>query len=240
MSDSKIPLKLDGFPASPTDPDTWFEFQDIQKRINSGFFTHTGFVFANDGYIGIDIDKGFNEDGTLTDMAYNIISTCKSYTERSKSKRGFHIILKGTLGMAGANNFNGVEIYRDKRYFVTTGDVFIYKNIIENQEAIDYVVETYFPVTETENEFRSENIYPIKYSYELKQGVFSFTPSFDYISEGGRHISLVSAAGQFCSLGYDLQNIIEKLTYINQNYCLPPLSQKEINQIAKSIAKYRR
>ena len=241
VSDTKIPLKLDGFPASPSDEDTWSSFDDVAKRIDSNFFDYSGFVFHNDGYVGIDIDKGFNEDGSISPLAYDIISHCKSYTELSKSGRGFHIIVKGMLDTPGMNNFNGVEIYSDKRYFVTTGKVFIYNKIIENQDSINYVLDNYFTLeANAEDSYKSDNIYPLKYSYQLKDGIFSFSPSFDTISEGGRHLSLVSAAGQLLTLGYDLNGIINRLSFINRHYCLPPLTDKEIVSIAKSIMKYER
>ena len=52
--------------------------------------------------------------------------------------------VRGTLPFKGKNNLNGVEIYKAARYFIMTGDTLLYNDIIENQEAIDYVVETYF------------------------------------------------------------------------------------------------
>ena len=41
---------------------------------------------------------------------------------------------------------NGVEIYKSSLYFIVTGEKLIYETMIENQEAIDYVVGKYFRV----------------------------------------------------------------------------------------------
>lgn len=240
-SETKIPLTISGVPASPVDPNTWTYFQDVEKRVDSGFFSYVGFVFTKeDGYIGIDIDKGFDSDNTLTTMAYDIISACKSYTERSKSGRGVHIIVKGSIPMTGLNNFAGVEIYSCKRYFVTTGDVFIYNRIVENQNAIDYVLQKYFSNIKTKESQMQDTLYSIEYDYFLKAGKFGCTPNYSAITEGARHMSLLSAAGQLWSIGYDVEAITHHLSKINELCCTPPLESKEIRAIAKSISKYER
>ena len=69
-----------------------------------------------------------------------------------KSGRGIHILLKGDLPFKGKNNCNGVEIYKSSRYFIVTGEKLIYETMIENQEAVDYVVDKYFPETVKEND----------------------------------------------------------------------------------------
>lgn len=49
--------------------------------------------------MGIDIDDGYDQDGFLSPLAAEIIGMYESYTEKSKSGRGFHILLRGTLAL---------------------------------------------------------------------------------------------------------------------------------------------
>ena len=140
-SDSKVPMKaFENEAASSTNPQTWATFDMANDAVSKGFYDYCGFVFADNGFVGIDIDTGYDEEGFMTPLAADIIGKCASYTEKSKSGRGFHILLRGTLPFKGKNNLAGVEIYKSARYFIMTGDTLLYRNIEENQEAIDYVV----------------------------------------------------------------------------------------------------
>ena len=149
---SKVPMKsYENEAASSTNPSTWSDYGTALESWKKGYYDYCGFVFADNGYVGIDIDDGFDEDGFLSPIASDIIGKCTSYTEKSRSGRGFHILLRGTLPFKGRNNLKGVEIYKEARYFILTGNILLYSDIIENQEAVDYVVETYFPETRNSN-----------------------------------------------------------------------------------------
>ena len=91
-------------------------------------------TFYENGYVGIDIDKGVAfEDGLPSPDALEAIRACASYTELSQSNRAFHIICRGELPFGGRNNGKGWEIYRTKRYFVLTGNVLLYDAIADAQ-----------------------------------------------------------------------------------------------------------
>ena len=140
--DSKIPMNAtESFPASSTNSSTWSSFDSAINAVANGTYDYVGFVFNDNGIVGIDIDDGYSEDGFLSELAIDIIGRCKSYTEKSKSGRGFHILLKGDLPFKGKNNRNGVEIYKTARYFIMTGETILYDEIVDNQEAIDYIVD---------------------------------------------------------------------------------------------------
>ena len=199
-----------------------------------------GFVFADNGIIGIDIDDGYDENGLMSELAADIIGKCESYTEKSKSGRGFHILVKGDLPFKGKNNLKGVEIYKSARYFIMTGDALLYDTMVENQEAIDYIVEKYFPdVREGESNRNSPNrIYtPIWVKTEGKIGL---RPEYPPIPDGTRNISLTSIAGQWHTLGYNKDEIYRELLYVNSIACRPPLDVYEIQSIVNSIARYKR
>lgn len=226
--------------ASSTDSRTWSRFANARASVERGYYDYVGFVFNDNGIVGIDIDDAYDEDGFLSPLAADIIGRCESYTEKSKSGTGLHILLYGTLPFKGKNNLKGVEIYKSARYFIMTGDTFLYNNMVENQEAIDYIVEKYFPeVRESEsNRTLSNRIYtPIWVKTEGKIGL---RPEYPPIPDGTRNISLTSLAGQWHSLGYNKEEIYRELLYVNSIACNPPLDINEIQCITNSVTRYRR
>lgn len=240
--DSKAPMRVDTlYAASSTNPDTWCTFNEAKKALNAHKITYPGFVFNDNGIIGIDIDKGYDDDGFISALASDIISTCKSYTEKSKSGRGFHILLKGKLPFKGKNNRNGVEIYKTARFFIMTGDVLAYENIIENQEAIDYIVAKYFPeMRESTSTGYAPRIYTPVWDKPTNDNKIRLRPVYETIPDGMRNISLTSLAGQWHSIGYDREVIYRELLYVNATACKPPLDNSEILTIVNSVTRYRR
>ena len=56
-SDSKIPRRAFGnTPASSTDPSTWSSFETAINAVRSGRYDHVGFVFNDNGLVGVDIE----------------------------------------------------------------------------------------------------------------------------------------------------------------------------------------
>jgi hypothetical protein len=239
--DSKIPMNATKpFPASSTDPNTWGSFETAINAVADGIYDYLGFVFNDNGIVGIDIDDGYDEDGFMSELAADIIGKCASYTEKSKSGRGFHILLRGDLPFKGKNNLKGVEIYKSARYFIMTGDVLLYPYIIENQEAIDYIVDKYFPeMRESESDrITNPRIYtPIWVKTEGKIGL---RPEYPPIPDGTRNISLTSVAGQLHTLGYGKEEIYRELLYVNSVACKPQLDINEIQCIVNSVTRYKR
>lgn len=238
-NDSKVPMKAyEMSAASSSDPDTWSDFETAQAAVQAGYYDHVGFVFADTGLVGIDIDKGF-EGGQMTALCRDIMSACMSYTEVSKSGRGVHIFLKGTLPFSGRNNRNGVEIYRSRRFFITTGNVLGFEHIIENQYAIDYVVSKYFPEVRSEHTAaESRRIYSA--TWKKPDGTIRLVPEYQEILQGGRNVCLLSVAGQMRSAGYGRKRIYQELLRANREACKPPLSDGEVQRIVESIMRYKR
>ncbi len=226
--------------ASSTDESSWSTFAQARNSVERGYNDYVGFVFNDNGIVGIDIDDGYDEDGFISPLAADIINRCGSYTEKSKSGRGFHILLYGDLPFKGKNNLKGVEIYKSSRFFIMTGDTLIFNNMVENQEAIDYIIDTYFPeVREVEsNRGLSNRIYtPIWVKTEGKIGL---RPEYPPIPDGTRNISLTSLAGQWHTLGYSKDEIYRELLYVNSVACHPPLDIDEIQCITNSVTRYKR
>lgn len=239
---SKIPMKANERKgASSVNPETWCPFEVAEKAVSDGLYDNLGFVFNDNGIVGIDIDCGYDDDGFLSDISVDIMRACRSYTERSRSGRGVHILLKGNLPFKGKNNGEGVEIYKSCRYFIVTGDKLIYDNIIENQEAIDYIVEKYFPDVQKDNDFpgNTQRIYSPIYT-KPENGKICLRPQYPPIPNGMRNISLTSLAGQLHNHGYGKKEIYQELLYVNKVACSPPLPINELQIIVNSVSKYRR
>jgi hypothetical protein len=239
--DIKIPMNAAKLsPASSTNEHTWSSFETAISAVADGTYDYLGFVFNDNGIVGIDIDDGYDKDGFLSEIAIDIIDKCKSYTEKSKSGRGFHILVKGDLPFKGKNNLKGVEIYKAARFFIMTGDTLLYHNIVESQEVIDYVVEKYFPEVRTESEGSpsGSTIYTPK--WEKPKEKIPLRPTYPPIPDGTRNLSLTSLAGQWHNMGYTKEDIYKELLYVNSIACNPPLDINEIQTIVNSVTRYRR
>jgi DNA-binding CsgD family transcriptional regulator len=102
--------------------DKWgANFNDACKALEKYKASGLGFVFtAENDYCGIDLDSCI-ENGVINEKAKNIINSCDSYTEKSFSGTGIHIIVKSTNKEKKLYKKNGVEIYDRSRYFTMSG-----------------------------------------------------------------------------------------------------------------------
>lgn len=241
---SKVPMKAwENEAASSTNPETWTKFADALDSVNRLYYDYLGFVFADNGIVGIDIDTGYDEEGLMNSLSADIIGKCKSYTEKSRSGRGFHILLRGNLPFKGRNNLNGVEIYKSSRYFIMTGHTLLFENIIENQEAIDYIVEKYFPNTRDCSEkinIGRDKIYSPVWETPVVEGKIKLRPVYPRIPNGSRNICLTSLAGMLHNQGYNKAHIYDELLYANTVACDPPLDRNELRTICNSVTRYKR
>lgn len=227
--------------ASSSQPFTWESYAICQRSVALGNYDYLGFVFTEaDGLIGIDIDTGFEENGVIpTAEAMDIIEHCKSYTEISKSGRGFHIFIKGKLPFSGKNNGRGIEIYQSNRYFVMTGRVALYNAIRADQGAVDYVLDKYFPELEKTADGSYKGLKNYNPEWGKSEKGISLQPNYPTISKGNRHTSLLSLAGQLWSAGYSEEVVLHDVSEVNER-CDEPLTRKELESICKSVFKYKR
>ena len=114
-----------GKPASSNRPETWGTFDDACEALLMDGYTGVGFVFtADDPFVGVDLDNCFDESGNLRDDARRAVDELQSFTEKSPSGKGLHIICKGELPGAGhCDNKAGREMYQEGRFFTITADV---------------------------------------------------------------------------------------------------------------------
>lgn len=241
---SKRPIRpSDGRAASVTRSADWGSFADASSLVESGFCEYLGFVFAEDGYVGIDIDHAFCDDGTLSTEATEIIRACKSYTEVSKSGSGIHIVCRGDIPFKGRNNRSGWEIYKGGRWFVLTGRALGGWSVAYAQEGIDLALERHFSdylnTSERGGDANRERIWRPVWP-EIVGNRIPVEPVYPTVSSGARHISLVSFCGQMWHSGVSAKQLYASAQAVNQKYLQPPLEDKEVQQIASSVTRYRR
>ena len=239
--DSKVPMQANRpYAASSTDPTTWASFEDALWAVEHDYYDYLGFVFNDNGIVGIDIDDALTS-GIASPMATEIANMCSSYTELSKSCTGLHIFVKGDIPFKGKNNLAGVEIYKTARFFIMTGDVWWYPYLVSNQAALDKIVEKYFPET---REKKSTTVAPRIYNpeWECPKGSkrVKIRPNYPKIPDGCRNICLTSLAGMMHSIGYSKGHIFRELQYANDTACDPPLPLAELRSICNSVTRYQR
>ena len=239
---SKIPMQATRpYPASSTDPSTWASFEDALWAVEHGYYDYIGFVFNNNGIVGIDLDGAVTALG-WSPLATEIFDLCYSYTEISKSGTGLHIFVKGDIPFKGKNNLVGLEMYKAARFFIMTGNSVCANNYIEeNQEAIDTIIEKYFPETK---ERKTTTVTPRIYNPEWDNPKGSkrvkIRPHYPVIPDGCRNICLTSLAGMMHSIGYTKGQIYRELQYANSTACRPPLLDGELRTICNSVTRYQR
>lgn len=238
---SKMPFCAPtGEPASVSERGTWSAFEAVESGIRRGAFDLPGFVFDHNGIVGIDIDDGYDAEGMMTPMAAEIIRRFESYTEKSRSGRGFHILAYGALPFDGRNNRAGVEAYQAGRYFIMTGKTVRYTQIAHKQEAIDWLVATHFPQTQKVSlNGGMARIYNPEW-VKPENGRIKLRPVYPAIPEGCRNICLTSLGGLMHNTGYSPEAIYSELCYANESACQPMLDDREIESIVRSVTRYKR
>lgn len=99
-----------------TNPKGWGTFDEA---VNSGYPAIGMRLTADDPYTVIDLDRSKEKENN--DLARTIYDAFDSYSEKSQSGKGIHIIVKGP-NEAGRRK-NNVEIYSQERYIICTGDI---------------------------------------------------------------------------------------------------------------------
>jgi len=116
-------------------PIACFEAVDPETPIMDTGFTGIGFVFSKDDpYCGIDLDD-VHGDLEAYQNQQQVYMKLNSYTERSPSRNGVHIIVKGNVPTGRRRN--SMELYPQGRFFTMTGDVLNPNPIRDAQPELD-------------------------------------------------------------------------------------------------------
>lgn len=149
--------------AMANEPSTWTDFDTAyeSKVARDGF----GF-FMGGGYAGIDLDACIDSNGELSDMAGKIVQRMDTYTEKSPSGRGLHILcrvsdgltLEGQHGRRKDTSGGKIEIYCGAHYLTITGNVYGAEKPIEFREnELLEVYREYFSNTR-ENDVKKQRV----------------------------------------------------------------------------------
>jgi hypothetical protein len=145
----KIPLQVNGEPASSTDPGTWATFEAALNayRKNPKRFAGICFFFSKeDPFAGIDIDDCLDDAGQLMEWAQPIVEKLyDTYLEVSPGGHGLKAFVCGKLAKAITDLViadGQIELYDHARFFTTTGRRFndAPLEVEEHQETIDWLI----------------------------------------------------------------------------------------------------
>ena len=87
------------------------------------------------------------------------------------------------------------------------------------------------------NRYNLEDIEKALEKYQI-DATSQLIGSTDDIPEGSRNMTLTSIAGSLRAEGMDYEQIYKRLIEINEARCKPPVTEEEVNEIAKSISSY--
>lgn len=207
-------------------PENLNTFDDIIKLRNNDKDIGIGFVFSNSNdVIGIDIDKCFSVDKTITSSILSLINNVNGYTEVTPSKYGLHIIgrvkdksLYKNSPKIPHNGCDHLEIYTSDRFFTFTGAR--NKDLPHN---VDFINEVEVKLI-LEN--KPQSIISDRFEVPIN------------ITEGGRNNLLFKAACSLRSKALGKSEIMGALKETNRLRCSPPLSDNELEIIIESACKY--
>lgn len=126
---TKVPYQINGRKASSIDAANWNTFEECFNVLSLGSYNGLGFVFTNTDYSGIDLDYTENQEDLQRQI--KIFNEFDSYSEKSPSGKGCHIIVKGKIPSGKNNRKASIELYPSGRFFTMTG------NIINNSPITD-------------------------------------------------------------------------------------------------------
>lgn len=131
---TKVPYDKEGHKLSVIDPSHWIAFADAVSVYRAGGYSGIGFIFTQfDPYAFIDLDATDNKEHNERQL--RIFKEFDSYSEKSPSGKGLHIIVKGSI--AQGRKRADVEIYSSGRYATMTGNIFNLKPIEERHDLLN-------------------------------------------------------------------------------------------------------
>jgi putative DNA primase/helicase len=134
--------------ADKTDPENWASFEEALAACERGDVDAVGFVFTKDDpFFVVDPDDVIDrETGEISEAAAEIIHTMGTYTERSCSGMGVHLVGEGKkpewAGCKSKKMGPTVEVYDSKRFVVLTGDrIGEHREPLERQEQLEWLCQ---------------------------------------------------------------------------------------------------
>lgn len=148
--------------AKANDPSTFTDYEEAEWKMKACDYDGLG-IYIGNGFSAIDIDHCF-ENGSMSDMAKDILNTMQSYAEYSPSKTGIRILFKApdfvydTKKYYINNQKKGLEVYvhgATKKYVSITGDTLIDAPIREASKELQTVLQKYMERKDKPNQGES-------------------------------------------------------------------------------------
>ena len=220
----KAPITKDGYKSASGDK------EQIEKWWNQYPNANIGLATGENGLYVVDVDKKKDSDGfkSLKENNIKLSETLKQYTPNG----GVHHIYKNT-GDYGCKVglLSGVDIRAKGGYIVIAPS-------IVNGRKYEWA---------DVNEVTDFNSFVKPYNDELESLYFdleilevdSFILPLE-IGEGERNDILFKYASSMQAKKYTDSQIQDELIKVNSERCIPPLSDKELNTIIKSVLRYEK
>lgn len=109
--------------AMSNNPGTWASYEQAAEAVTRLGCRGLGFMLG-DGFSGIDIDHCIDPNtGEISQLAQDVMAEMDSYTEKSPSGTGIHILWRGEKPDGACKvSALGLEMYSRYRYFTVTGE----------------------------------------------------------------------------------------------------------------------
>jgi len=184
------PAKVPYNPASPvhrlrrasvTNPLTWGRHVQAAKFAAAAGMDGLGLVLTPKlGVTLVDLDNCFDDAGDLLPYAAAIVAGLNSYTERSPSGKGLHILVKGAVA---ALKTDQVELYSQDRFTTVTGNAYgPVRAIRAGQSELDELRTQYAPPEDLPphpvEKARSTDTHPIDTSDEAVIAILGSVPKY--------------------------------------------------------------
>jgi hypothetical protein len=201
---------------APEDRAQLVDFEKAASALN-GHYEGLGIALGAvpDGDItlsGIDLDHCYR-GGELDERATKVLLAAQSYSEKSPSGEGLHVLGTGDVGTV-KEDANGLEIYSRARYFTVTGDAINQAGLADLSDAATMARKLY-------------HVNATTITTDNQHG-----DGGNYIGEGKRNSWLSSQAFALRKQGCSIEQIRTMLRALNEARCRPPLPDAELCQIA--------
>lgn len=193
--------------------------EQVLTEFEKGKYTGVG-IMPRFPFVAIDIDNCFEEDGHYSPLAKEVMDLMDSYSERSPSGKGLRIFVKTSRPIESMKkNEIGLELFATTGWVTVTGNVENYVDVKDCTEELESLIQKYWGKSDDK---RSEGLHTS--TIPIKEGQ-------------GRDNYLTSEAGRFIALNYPDEKVKSILTAINNDYCNPPLPEKDIDRIIRSMRR---
>jgi primase-like protein/bifunctional DNA primase/polymerase-like protein len=201
-------------------------------------YANVGIVGKQDGLWGLDDDAGLlgeyiQKYGPLNTYGTNTVSGGKHYIFRQNAA-------SWAMGNVSINDANGRELLSarvDDRYVVSAGSWAYPYNDTTKPLAQYIAINPSAPFVEAPQSLL-DFIMKKAAEYGAKSKARQAAEEVRLYHEGGRNSALASRAAYLRQGGATESEMLEILSRLNSEQCVPPLPETEVKSIAKSFAKY--